>query len=168
MRRRLVELQGNGSTTDHKQQPREEQPGLFKQMQKKLNNRMVTIHEKLESMVIDQLEKQIDDIATGLWSTDNITTNAKQYEKACEGDPSNYHHHNNNHENPKDETVSNSYATNLEMKDHIMDENIHLQVRHSQQSKTKNGNKIKKSNIYQPTYPITTWISYVNRNDINM
>ncbi|CAC5386529.1 unnamed protein product [Mytilus coruscus] len=29
MRRRLEELQGNGSTTDHKQQPREEQTGIF-------------------------------------------------------------------------------------------------------------------------------------------
>ncbi|CAC5386528.1 unnamed protein product [Mytilus coruscus] len=130
---------------------------------------MMTIQEKLASMVMDQVEKQIDAVATGLLSTDNTTTNAKQYEKASYGDPSYYHHYNNNHENLKDETASNSYAANLDMKDHSMDENIHLQVRHSHQSKIrqdyqqpKMATKLKNptftnQNIQsQPVYPMLT------------
>ncbi|CAG2225859.1 unnamed protein product [Mytilus edulis] len=98
---------------------------------------MMTIHEKLASMVMDQVEKQIDAVATSLLSTDNTTTNAKQYEKASQGDPSLYHNHNNDHENSKDDTASNSYATNLNMANHIVDENIHLQVQHRQQSESR-------------------------------
>ncbi|CAG2193532.1 unnamed protein product [Mytilus edulis] len=98
---------------------------------------MMTIHEKLASMVMDQVEKQIDAVATSLLSTDNTTTNAKQYEKASEGDPSLHHNHNNDHENSKDDTASNSYATNLNMANHIVDENIHLQVQHRQQSESR-------------------------------
>ena len=68
--------------------------------------------------------------------------------------PSNYHHHNNNHENPKDETASNSNAMNLDMKDHIMDENIHFQVRQSQQSKARQDYQQQKmaTKIKNPTY----------------
>ncbi|VDI13607.1 Hypothetical predicted protein [Mytilus galloprovincialis] len=134
MRRRLEELQGNSSTADNKKQPGEEQPGIFEQMQKKLNNRMMTIHEKLASMVMDQVEKQIDSVATSLLSTDNTT---KQYEKASQGDPSLLHKLNDDHENPKDDTASNSYVMNLNMAHHIVDENIHLQVQHRQQPESR-------------------------------
>ena len=133
MRRRLEELQGNGSTTDQKQQPRE-RPGLFEQMRKKLSNRRMTIHEKLASMMMDQVEKQIDSVATSLLSTDNTT---KQYEKASQGDPSLLHKLNDDHENPKDDTASNSYVMNLNMAHHIVDENIHPQVQHRQQPESR-------------------------------
>ncbi|CAG2250966.1 unnamed protein product [Mytilus edulis] len=177
MRRRLEELQGNCSTADNKKQPGEEQPGIFEQMQKKLNNRMMTIHEKLASMVMDQVEKQIDAVATSLLSTDNTTTNAKQYEKASQGDPS-LHHNHNDHENSNDDTASNSYAANLNMANHIVDENIHLQVQHRQQSESRQEYQQRKMAAFinqhiqqpkmatftQPKYPTTT---YVNRNATN-